>query len=333
MDDFLSVFQSMTRLETLVLVNTLPELPETVRTLSTCQDIVPVRLEHLRYLSLSGFVLDCANLMRNFIMPRCRKVNLETEARWPLREVALAVSPLSSIISSIFNESDEQEVRYVGTLQLISDNEIVIEFHASYSTPNPAYYLYVSLTWQPTHRDTIVDTSPGFERLLLALPLSQITRFYSTLRKDYIDRTEWLRVIPRLFHVKKVHLTGGYIYGFVRAFHEAHASLLPPSNGLDTAVLPDLDLLTIGNAHFSFPLGDNQLFTSLTRSLTRRQQLQLRVPNIEIMHCHVTPAQLAALNQLTPEFVKYTGQPVTWGVGELDDESSGEADSGDGDED
>lgn len=331
MDNILSVFQSMNRLETLKLTNTLPELPETVRTLPPPQDIVPVRLENLTCFSLSGFVLDCANLMRHFVMPRCRQVHLETEARWQLYEVALAVSPLSSIISSIFNESDEQEVRYNGTIRQLNDNEIeIIFFDASYRIDDPGYTVYASLTWRPFHEETVVDTSPGFGRLLLALPLNQITRFHATLssREEHIDSTEWLRVIRRLSHVETVRLSGGFTYGFVKAFHEAHAS-----NGLDTAALPDLDLLVIEHAHFSFPLGDNQLFSSLTRSLTRRQQLQLLVPNIVLRSCHITPQQLAALNRLTPEFVQDSGEAETWGVGESDDEFSDDDDSGDSDED
>ena len=40
---------------------------------------MPVRLEHLLRFSLSGFVLDYANLMRYFVMPRCRQVYLDTD--------------------------------------------------------------------------------------------------------------------------------------------------------------------------------------------------------------------------------------------------------------
>ncbi|KAH9001763.1 hypothetical protein EDB92DRAFT_1812457 [Lactarius akahatsu] len=116
-DDILSIFQSMNMLEKLVLIHALPELPPAVRRLSPPQDIVPIRLEVLSHLSLWGFVLDCANLMRYFVIPRIRRVDLQTEARWPLREIELAVSPLSSIISSIFSESDEQEMHYVGNIR------------------------------------------------------------------------------------------------------------------------------------------------------------------------------------------------------------------------
>ena len=333
MDIILSIFQSANRLEQLVLMNTLPELPETVRTLPPPQDIVPVRLEHLTRISLSGFVLDCANLMRHFVMPCCRQVHLETEARWSLYEVALAVSPLSSIISSIFNESDEQEVRYGGSIWQEYDNNIAIRFsNATNPIDNPGYDVHAILNWRYFHHgETVVDTSPGFGRLLLALPLSQITRFRATLSSEeegQIDSTEWLRVIRRLSNVATVQLSGGFTYGFVNAFHEAHAF-----DGLDTAVLPYLGLLVIEHAHFSFPLGDNQLFSSLTRSLTRRQQLQLLVPNIVLRSCYITPQQLTALDRLTPEAVQCSGEPETWGVGELDGESSDDDDSGDSDED
>jgi hypothetical protein len=333
-DTILSVFRSMNRLERLELTNALPELPESVRTLPSPEDIVPVRLENLFRFSLSGFILDCANLMRQFVMPRCRQVHLETEARWPLREVALAVPPLSNSISSIFNESDEQVARYDGTIKQ-HNNEIDIKyFDASHPVDDPGYAVQVSLAWRPS-LETIMDTSPRFGRLILALPLGQITRFQaiaalSSKEEEHIDSTEWLRVIRRLSHVEEVQLSGEYTYGFVKAFHEAHAST---TNGLDTAVLPDLGLLSIEHAHFFFPLGDNQLYSTLTRSLARRQQLQLLVPKIVLSSCHITPRQLEVLNRLTPESVEYNGEPETWGVGELDDDSSDEDDSEDGDED
>lgn len=315
-----------------MLINALPELPESVRTLPPLEDIVPVRLETLLCLSLSGFVLDCANLARQFVIPRCKQLHLETEARWPLRELALAVSPLSSIISSIFNESDEQEARYFAIIHQLYDEQIGIKiFEVSPLIDGPAYAVDVSLTWRPSHRGTIMDTSPGFGRFLLALPLGQITGFYATsTEEELIDNTEWLMAIHRLSHVEKVQLTGGFTYGFVNAFHEAHAS---PANGLHTAVLPDLASLTIEYAHFSFPLGNNQLYSTLTRSLIRRQELQLLVPKIELLRCHITPQQLAALNRLTPESIEFTGQPQTRGIGELDDDTSDEDDSEDSDED
>src|SRR6266702_4629562 len=339
-DNILSVLQSMNKLETLVLVHAIPELPTSVRTLSPPQDIVPVRLEHLSRFSLSGFVLDCANLMRYFVMPRCRHIHLETEARWPLREIALAVSPLSSIISSIFIDDDEQEIHYVGSIGQLYDNEIVINFFPAPSFPYPSvgagYTIHASLIWRPTHRGAIMDTSPGFGSLLLALPLSRITQFYAILsskEEERIGSAEWLRVVRHLSQVKTVELSGGYTYGFINAFYEAHASLLPPSDGLDTAVLPELASLIIEHAHFSFPLGDNQLFSTLTRSLTLRLQLELPVLKIRLVSCHITPQQLAALNCLTPNFVVPTGEPETWGVGELDDESSDEDNLGDDDDD
>ncbi len=341
-DNILSVLQSMNKLETLVLIDALAELPTSVRTLPPPQDIVPVRLEHLLRISLSGFVLDCANLMRYFVMPRCRRVYLDTKARWPLPELALAVSHLSSIISSIFNESDEQEIHYVGSIGQHCDHQILVNFFPAsphpYHSVGAGYTVHASLSWLPSHLRDIMDTSPGFGSLLLALPLSQITQFYVTVdskEEEHIANAEWLRVVRRLSHVKTVELSGGYTYGFVDAFHEAHTSLLPPSNGLDTAVLPDLASLTIEHAHFSLPLGDNELFSTLTRSLILRQQLQLPVPKIALLSCYITPQQLATLNHLTPNFVVPTGEPETWGasVGEWDDESSDEDSLGDDDDD
>ena len=334
-ENILYVLQSMNRLETLVLIHALPELPMTVRTLPPPQDIVPVRLERLFHLSLMGFVLDCANLMRYFILPRCRRVHLNTEARWLLREITLAVSPLSSVISSFFNESDVQEIHYDGA---IHDNEIgIVSRPTMYvsSSVGAGYNFYASLHWRASLRGTIVDTSPGFGSLVLALPLSLCTRFRATSyskEEEHLPSIEWLRVVRRLSHVRRVELSGGHTYDFVNAFHEAHTSLLPPSDRLDTTILPDLASLSIEHAHFSFPLGDNQLFSTLTRSLTRRRQLQLTIPEIIIHKCHITPNQLAALNCLTPNVVECTGEPDTWGVGELDGESSDEDSSGDSDE-
>ncbi|KAH9029096.1 hypothetical protein EDB85DRAFT_1968250 [Lactarius pseudohatsudake] len=281
-DDILSIFQSMSKLETLELIHALPELPPAVRTLPPPQDIVPVRLEFLSHLSLRGFVLDCANLMRYFVMPRCRRVNLETKARWPLREIVLAVSPLSSIISSIFSESDEHEMHYVGWIRQRGggdDKIAILFFPASPHTCLDAGYTFI-LAWCGSYRRDIMDTSPGFGSLLLALPLSRVTVFHATLESkedEHIDNAEWLRV--------EVKLKGGYTYGFVNAFHEAHASLLLPSNGPDTAVVPGLASLTIMLAHFSLPLGDNQLFSTFMRFLSLRQQLQLPVPKITTGGC------------------------------------------------
>ncbi|KAH9039396.1 hypothetical protein EDB84DRAFT_1056527 [Lactarius hengduanensis] len=314
-DDILSIFQSMSKLETLELIHALPELPPAVRTLPPPQDIVPVRLEFLSHLSLRGFVLDCANLMRYFVMPRCRRVNLETKARWPLREIVLAVSPLSSIISSIFSESDEQEMHYVGWIRQRGggdDKIAILFFPASPHTCLDAGYTFI-LAWCGSYRRDIMDTSPGFGSLLLALPLSRVTVFHATLESkedEHIDNAEWLRVVRRLSHVKEVKLKGGYTYGFVNAFHEAHASLLLPSNGPDTAVVPGLASLTIMLAHFSLPLGDNQLFSTFTRFLSLRQQLQLPVPKISLVCCHITPQQLAVVNGLTPNIVEPSGRSV-----------------------
>ncbi|KAI9457799.1 hypothetical protein BJY52DRAFT_1271388, partial [Lactarius psammicola] len=297
MDTIISIFQSMNKLETLVLIDALPELPTSVRTLPPPQDIVPVRLEHLLRFSVSSFVLDCANLTRYIVMPRCRQVYLDTKARWPLSEISLAVSPLSSIISSIFSESDEQEIHYVGSIGQHCDHQILINLSPVSPLPHPSvgpgYTVHVNLIWHPSHR-AIMDTSPGFGSLLLALPLSRITQFYVTRdskEEEHINSAEWLRVVRCLSHVKTVELSGGYVYG------------------------------------------DNQLFSTLTRSLTRRQQLQLPIPEIRLLSCYITPQQLATLNCLTPNFVEPTGDPETWGVGELDDESSDEDNLGDDDDD
>jgi len=325
--NILSVLQSMNKLESVELIHALPELPTRVRTLPPPQAIAEVRLEHLYSFSLTGFVLDCANLTRFLVLPRCRKLDLETESRWPLREIALALSPLSNIMSSILSESNEQDVYYIGSIQRTSDNEIGISLCPtsphSYPYEGAEYTVRVGLTWRPSQQ-VIMGTFAGFGNILLTLPLSRVIQFgaTSTSGGELIDSAEWLKMVRHLSRVKVVVLSGGYTYGFVKALHDAHDSLLPSPIGLDTGVLHDLSSLTIAHAHFSYPLGNNQLFSTLTRFLTRREELALSIPKIILLHSHITPQQLQALNRFMPEFVKYIGQPRTLGVGELDVESS-----------
>ncbi len=338
MDNILFVLQSMNKLERLNLIHALPKLPTNVRTLPEPRPIVPVRLENLSRLVLQGCVLDCADLMRYVIMPHCTVVYLEAESRWPFRDIALAVSPLSNIISSILSRSDEKKIHFIGSLQHTCPNRIDIRLHpASLSCPpvGAGYTFQASLIW-PSYRRLIVgsDASCGFGKLLLALPLRQITQFTATLfsMSEEIGSAEWLRVIRRLSRLKTVVLRGGYTYNFVSALQEAYASLSSPGNWLDNTILPDLAELTIEHAHFSFPPGENQLFSTLTRSLTQRQQLKFPIPKIILRECHITPQQLAILDSLTSELVESTGVPETWGVGELDLASiNGDDLRGDGD--
>src|SRR5258708_4745268 len=79
-EDILTLLRTMTKLENLSLINTISELPPNIRTLPP-NDTAPIRLEHLFYLSLKGFVLDCANLMRHFVLPRCRRITMDAAAR------------------------------------------------------------------------------------------------------------------------------------------------------------------------------------------------------------------------------------------------------------
>jgi hypothetical protein len=119
-------------------------------------------------------------------------------------------------------------------------------------------------------------------------------------------------------------LTGGYTYGFVNAFYEAHAMDVSSLGRTDTIVLPTLTSLTIKHAHFSFPLGDAQLFSTLKRGLTRRLESEWTVPTLTLVSCHITQQQLAVLNTLALGPVDCSGEPQTWGVGESDSGPSDE---------
>jgi hypothetical protein len=186
--------------------------------------------------------------------------------------------------------------------------------------------LYLSLTWNLSSQRDVVEISPGFENLLSSLPLCRIVHFSASLfcRDDHMEGVEWLGVLPRLSRVEQVVLAGGYTYAFSNAFHEAHTMDVSPRDGIDSVVLPKLTSLTIKHAHFSFPLGDAELFSTLKRGLARRSELERTVPNITLISCHITAQQLAVLNTLTSEPIDCTGEPQTWGVGEPDDGLSDE---------
>ena len=97
-----------------------------------------------------------------------------------------------------------------------------------------------------------------------------------------------------------------------------------PRDGINSVVLPKLTSLTIKHAHFSFPLGEAELFSTLKRGLARRSELERTVLNITLISCHITAQQLAVLNTLTSEPIHCVGEPQTWGVGEPDDGLSDE---------
>jgi hypothetical protein len=97
---------------------------------------------------------------------------------------------------------------------------------------------------------------------------------------------------------------------------------VPSPRGADATVLPDLTSLTIKHAHFSFPLGDTELFSTLKRALARRLELEWTAPNITLVGCHITPRQLAVLDAIASEPIDCTGEPQTWGVGESDRDPS-----------
>jgi len=114
-----------------------------------------------------------------------------------------------------------------------------------------------------------------------------------------------------------------------KAFHDAHIINISSPRGTDAIVLPELISLTIAHAHFSFPLGERQLFSTLKRALTRRLEVEWTMPDITLVGCHITPQQLADLNTVALEPVYCIGRPDTWGVGEEDQGSSDEGSASD----
>jgi hypothetical protein len=164
-----------------------------------------------------------------------------------------------------------------------------------------------------------VEISPGFGSLLSKVPLGRVVHF-SASREYSAEDVDWLEVLPRLSRVESVVLSGSYAYDFANAFHDAQTMHVPSSPVTDAIILPHLKSLKITNAHFSFPLGDAELFSTLKRALTRRLELEWAVPVISLVDCHITPQQLAVLDTLALEPISCTGQPKSWGVGELDDE-------------
>lgn len=317
-----SLIQTMTKLESLSLIHAISELPPGIRTLPP-NDIPPIKLEHLFDLSLTGFVLDCANVMRHFVLPRCRRVTVKAVTRWHIPEVALAVPPLANIISSSFSPLERQELPYLASINRSCDNVIAIIARPVVDDAEELS-LFVSLTWHPSRQLDNVEISPGFGNLLSNVPLGRVVHFRASLfcREDNAEGVEWLEVLPRLSRVESVVLSGGYAYGFMSAFHDAHAMYVPSPRGADATVLPDLTSLTIKHAHFSFPLGDTELFSTLKRALARRLELEWTAPNITLVGCHITPRQLAVLDAIASEPIDCTGEPQTWGVGESDRDPS-----------
>jgi hypothetical protein len=322
-ENILSVLHTMTKLEKLSLIHAISEFPPSIRTLPP-DDIAPLKLQNLIYLSFTGFVLDCANLMRYLYLPRCRRVTLKVVTRRHIPEVTLAVPPLANVISSCFSQLDRQESPYLASINRSYDN--VIELVAHPTLDSEELTLYLSLTWHLSRQRDNLEISPGFGQLLSSLPLSRIVNFSASLfcRDDHAEGVEWLDILPRLSRTKNVLLTGGYTYGFVNAFHEAHAINLSSISGTDMIALPALTSLTIKHAHFSFPLGNAQLFSSLKRALTRRLEREWTVPTITLVDCHITQQQLAVLNTLALGPIDCTGEPQTWGVGESDSGPSDE---------
>jgi len=322
-ENILSLLQIMSKLENLVLIHAISELPANIRTLPSHVIAPPIKLNHLFYLTLTGFVLDCANVMRYFVTPRCRRVTLNTVTRWHTPEVTLAIPPLADIISSSFSQLDRQESLYNASMLSFDDH---MRMTARPLEDSEELCLDLYLRWQRPRQPDNTAISPGFGNLLSSLPLGRIIQFSATLfcREHDTATVEWLEVLPRLTHVETILLSGAYAYGFASAFHDAHIIYVSSSSGTGATVLPELISLTIAHAHFSFPLGDRQLFSTLKRALARRLEVEWIMPDITLVGCHITPQQLADLNTVSPEPVYCIGRPDTWGVGEEDRGSSDE---------
>jgi hypothetical protein len=325
-EDILSVLQTMTKLEKLSLIQAISELPPSIRTLPP-DDIPPIRLQHLFDLYLTGFVLDCANLMRHLVMPRCKHLTVNAVTRWHIPEVALAVPPLANIISSSFSQLERQELPYLASINRPCDNVTEITARPLVDDAEELN-LFVYLTWRTSRQPDTVEISPGFGSLLSNMPLGRVVHFSASLFscEDNAEDVNWLEVLPRLSRVESVVLSGSYAYDFANAFHDAQAMDVPSRPVTDAIILPHLTSLTIKHAHFSFPLGDAELFSTLKRALTRRLELEWTVPNIALVSCHITPRQLAVLNALALGPIDCTGEPETWGVGELDRDPSDDDD-------
>ena len=329
-EDILSLLQTMTKLENLSLIHAISELPSSIRTLPP-NDISPIRLQHMFDLCLTGFLLDCANLMRHLVVPRCRHLTVNAETYWHITEVALAVPPLASIISSSFSQLERQELPYLASIFRTCDNSTTIAARPLVGDAEELSLLVI-LTWRASSQMDSVEISPGFGNLLTKVPLSRVVHF-TACREYGAEDVDWLEVLPRLSRVESVLLSGSYAYDFANAFHETQTMHVPSPHVADAIILPQLKSLTITNAHFSFPLGDAELFSTLKRVLTRRLGLGWTVPIISLVNCHITPQQLAVLNTLASGTISCTGQPETLGVGELDRDTSDEDDYSDVEED
>lgn len=327
-ENILSILQTMPKLEKLSLLHAISELPPSIRTLPP-NDVPPIRLQCLFGLCLTGFVLDCANLMRHFVMPRCMHLIVNAVIRWHIPEVALAVPPLADIISSSFSQLERQELPYITSINTC-DNITKIAAHPLVDDAEELH-LFVYLTWRNSRQPDNVVISPGFGSLLSYMPLGRVVHFSASLfsREDNAEDVRWFEILPRLSRVESVVLSGNYAHEFVNAFHDAQTTDVPSPPVTDAIILPHLTSLTIKHAHFSFPLGDAELFSTLKRALTRRLELEWTVPNITLVGCHITPRQLATLNTLASGPIDCTDEPEpeTWGVGELDRDPSDEDDS------
>ncbi|KAH9977125.1 hypothetical protein BGW80DRAFT_1287494 [Lactifluus volemus] len=310
MDNILSIFRTMSRLERLILIYAIPALPRNTTILPPLTVAAPVKLEYLSYFSLTGVALDCANFMRHLDIPHCRQFKLKAEPFESKQDLALAVPLLANITSTIFRQLEKQELPYLASINGVGGGD-----HYTYGvafTVRPAVHteeahLELHFVWPPPRQLADVETFFRFGDLLLGLPLDRMVYFSaSTHPEEFLKYEEWLEIFLRLSHVETVLLSGGKTYRVLNAFHDAHWT-----SGADVIVLPRLTTLEIRNVHFSFPFGDDELFSTLKRALTRRVELGWPSVKIILVDCHVTSKQLAALDTLTSEPIDYIGEPKT----------------------
>ena len=317
-EDILSLLHTMNKLEKLSLIHAISELPDSIRTLPP-NDIPSIRLHHMLDLSLAGFVLDCANLIRHFVMPRCRHLTVNAKTHWRTGEIAFAVPPLANIISSSFSQLERQELPYLASISRRYGNATRIAARPLVDDAEELS-LHVILTWGASDS----EISPGFGSLLSNMPLGRVVHL-SACREFDSEDVDWLEVLPRLSRVESVVLSGDYAYEFVNAFHDAQTRGVPSLLVTDAIIMPHLKSLKITNAHFSYPLGNAGLFSTLKRTLTRRLEREWTVPSISLVDCHITPQQLDVLNTLALGPIDCTGGIDAWGIsstGHSDDEGS-----------
>ncbi|KAI0262871.1 hypothetical protein BC834DRAFT_364219 [Gloeopeniophorella convolvens] len=332
MDDIFSILRRLSNLQNLALFDATQGFPRTVVTLPPLQDPAPINLDHLLRLSITGHLLDCINIVRHLVVPHCQLVALDAKMHRRLPEITWAVTHFAALISTIFSRVDERDVPYVGSIcQSPTQGTMIFASPTPLSpeAPNKPTVKAI-LGWYHLPLEDPIANSSLCRDLLLCLPLENLQHFEarSTSADLTIEGTDWLQVLPRLKRVERLTLMGAFAYGFMNGFHHAHVCNEPLLSGTGLPVLPKLISLSIHNAHFSFPLGPPELFSTVKGGLARRRSFDGIMLGISLENCHITPQQLADLRALRLGTIVCTGEPETFGIGESDTGSSEDEDSG-----